>query len=88
MITWLGFRLKVFVKDICLGYALTISNKGLPYPFDHPLPLLSTESGQFVVGQCSGYFLVRELLGQLNKHTKNVLLPHVVGMHYRATNAC
>ena len=38
--------LKVFVTNICLGYALTISKKDLPYPFDHPLPLLRRESGQ------------------------------------------
>jgi hypothetical protein len=28
------------VKNICLGYVLPISNKGLPYLFDHPLHLL------------------------------------------------
>ena len=30
----------VFVNDVCQGYVLTISYKGRPYPFDHPLHLL------------------------------------------------
>ena len=28
------------MKGICLGYVLTVSNKGLPYTFVYPLPLL------------------------------------------------
>ena len=28
------------MKDICLGYVLTLSNKGPPYPLVHPLCLL------------------------------------------------
>ena len=28
------------MKDICLGYDLPISKKGLPYPFVHPIHLL------------------------------------------------
>jgi hypothetical protein len=51
----LEYLYKVFVKDMCLGYVLPISNKGLLYPFDHPLPLLL---GPACSGYCQHQFLL------------------------------